>query len=124
MKRGGLVMRQSKKHYLQILKIEVEDLREDLELMIEECRKSYQMEKITEHVFLANLTLFRNELLGLEEFSRIVDTTECDSFETLETMMDYLRKRFREKMSTGGLAEALYICIERKLNKVARYVTQ
>ena len=117
-------MRQSKKHYLEILKIEVEDLREDLELMIEECRKNYQTEKITEHVFLANLTLFKNELLGLDEFTRIVDRTECDSFESLETMIDCMRKHFREKINTYGLAEALYICIERKLNKVARYVTQ
>ena len=36
----------------------------------------------------------------------------------------YLRIRFKEKMDAYSIAKAVYVCIERKLMKVARYVTQ
>ena len=113
-----------KKHYLQILRIELEDLREDLELLIDECNKRYEKEAITEHVFLANLALFKNELLGVDEFYRIMDETDPETFDTLESMVEYLRTCFREKIKQYGIAEAVNICIERKLEKVAKYVTQ
>ena len=117
-------MRQQRKHYLQILRIELEDLKEDLELLIEECKQSRESERITDHVFLANLTLFKNELLGVDEFFKILDETDHSQFDNLDTLTDHLRKCFREKIETYGLAEAVNICIERKLDKVARYVTQ
>lgn len=117
-------MRLYKKHYLQILKIELEDLREDLEIMIEECKGNYEKEAITEHVFLANLTVFKNELLGVHEFFKIVDETDPDTFENLDAMVDHLRKCFKQKINTYGLAEAVNICVDRKLDKVAKYVMQ
>ena len=117
-------MRLYKKHYLQILKIELEDLREDLVLLIEECKSSYKKESITEHVFLANLTLFKNELLGVDEFFKIIEETDPEAFENLDAMTDHLRKRFKQKIDTYGLAEAVKVCVDRKLEKVAKYVMQ
>jgi hypothetical protein len=102
----------------------LEDLREDLEMMIEECKGNYEKEAITEHVFMANLTVFKNELLGVDEFFKIVDETEPDTFENLDAMVEHLRERFKQKIDTYGLAEAVNVCIDRKLGKVAKYVLQ
>ena len=117
-------MRQYMKHYLSILRIELEDLKEDLEMLIDECRQNREDERITDHVFLANLTLFKNELLGVDEFYKILDETDYKQFKDLDAMIEHLRKRFREKIKTYSLAEAVNVCIERKLKKVAKYVTQ
>ena len=77
-------MRQIKKHYLEILRIELEDLREDLQLLIDECQRNRENGKITDYVFLENVTLFKNELLGVDEFFKIIDTIDTAQYETLE----------------------------------------
>ena len=117
-------MRLKKRHYLQILKIELEDLKEDLDLLINESTERYKQEQITDHVFLANLTLFKNELLGVNEFFLIVDQTDPEACSTLDELIEGLRRKFQEKVEKHGIANAVNICIERKLMKVARYVTQ
>ena len=117
-------MRHAKKHYLAIMEIELEDLKEDLELMIETCENDINTGKITEHVYMANLTLFRNELLGVGDFMRILNHTNPDDFTDLDAMIASLKIKFCEKIKTLGLAEAVNICINRKLNKVRKYVSQ
>ncbi len=44
--------------------------------------------------------------------------------EDLDEMMNHLLIRFKEKMDAYGIAKAVYICIERKMKKVAKYVMQ
>ncbi len=117
-------MRQSKKHYLAIMKIELEDLKEDLELMIETCVQDKETDKITEHVYMANLTLFRNELLGVGDFMKILNHTNPDDYSDLDEMIQYLEIEYANRIKILGLAEAIHICIKRKLSKVKKYISQ
>lgn len=117
-------MRQSKKYFLKIMKIELEDLKDDLKLMINSCEKRKENGELTEHVYLANCTLFQNELIGLNDFMNILRETKINQFETLEELILHLKKRFKSQIKKLGLAEALDICIERKMDKVKQYVTK
>lgn len=104
------------------MKIELDDLKEDLELMIQSCEKDIQTGKITEHVYLANMTLFRNELLGVGDFTKILNHIDPETFADLDSMIDHIKSEFNKKIKTLGLAEAVNVCINRKLNKVRQYV--
>lgn len=117
-------MRKIKKYYLKILQIELEDLKDDIQLMIENCGKDHNSGKITERVHRENVTLFNNELLGIDEFSNIISHTDPELFEDLDALISHLRKVFNEKRRINEIANAINICIERKLEKVAEYVTQ
>lgn len=107
------------KNFLAILKVEIEDLQADLELLIAECQRKKDEGKITDYVYMENMALFRHELQATNTFSRIVEKTDYSQFQNLEELINFLRDSFRE----GGYVRAINICIERKINKVARYVT-
>ena len=113
-----------KRNYLRILDLELEDLREDLQCMIEECTRKWQEGKLTNYVHRENVATFKSEMIGLETFRRIVAETDPEEFPDLESMVEHLKRRFHEYIRTAGIPEAVNVCIDRKLNKVARYVTQ
>lgn len=117
-------MRQVKKNYLAILAIELDDLKDDIEHLISELECNKRDHRCTEHVFLHNLTLFRNELLGVDAFHKILDEINPENYETLDDMIEEIRKRFQLRVQMYGLAEAIHLLIDRKLGKVAKYVTQ
>ena len=52
-------MRDVKKFFLRFLEVELEDLKEDLDLLAAECREHSSGDRPTEHVVMANLTLLR-----------------------------------------------------------------
>lgn len=117
-------MGEMKKKYLKILRIEIEDLKYDVEGLIEECNKEHETGELSEYVFLENLVIFRRELLGLGVFSHILDSIEPDRYENLDEMVEFIRKSFIEKLKEHNLLKAIILYVERKLEKVEKYVNQ
>jgi len=115
-------MPRMKENYLKILAIEIEDLREDIDALIERCAREREAGRLSQYVCLQNLALFKNEILGLNAFGRIVRETDPAGFETLDAMIDHLRDRFRKLARDAGFADAVAVYIDRKLAKVAKYV--
>ena len=117
-------MREAKKNFIKIMRIELKDLHMDIEALIRECQKEKEKGKLTNHVFMQNLVVFKNELLGLNTFDEILDSTNPEEYDTLDDMINYLKNRFRKMIKASGLVEAINIYVERKLTKVANYITK
>ncbi|RKY49887.1 MAG: hypothetical protein DRP91_03110 [Candidatus Neomarinimicrobiota bacterium] len=117
-------MRKVKECYLKILKIELEDLKDDIEQLIEETRKEKDAGKLTNYVFFQNIALFKNELLGLNVFEDIIESTNPEDFDNLDEMIVHLKERFFKKIKTLGLAEAIRVYVGRKMTKAKRYVVE
>ena len=111
-----------KKKYINILRIELKDLEQDIAHLIQKCEKEKQESNLPPYIYLENLALFKNELLGLSVFDQILDDVQPDSFTSLEEMIEYLKKRCHEKIDAHGLAEAVNNYVDRRLQKVAKYV--
>jgi len=116
------IMRNEKESYLSILKAELKDLQRDIEFLIEQSEKEKEAGKITNYVFMENLALFRNELLSVNAFDRVIDETDITKFDDLPKLIDHLKDCFRAMVKDAGLAKAINIPVERKMNKVADYV--
>jgi hypothetical protein len=112
------------KNYLKILQLEIEDLRADIHLLIETAEKKKQRGEITNYVFLENMALFRNELLGLKIFEKLLEEVQTHDYQHLDSLMEFLKTSFREKTRRCGIARAICIAIDRKMLKVAKYVTE
>ena len=117
-------MHNKKKCFLQILAIEMEDLREDIDLLIEHCNQEEHKGQLTEHVFFSNIALFRNEERGLDQFAAIIRETDPERFSDLETLIAHIRSAFIQKIRECGLAPFIDLLVERKMEKVIRYVNQ
>ncbi len=112
------------KHFLEILAVELEDLREDVEALIAECQRHNQQGTLTEHVFLGNLSLFKNEVLGVGIFESALKKINPDSFADLDSLIAALKDHFRRLIEAQSLAPVLYQLVERKIEKVAGYVAR
>ena len=117
-------MKNPKKHFPRILRIEMEDLKEDLEDMIQKTREDFESGRISERVHKENTQLFKNEIIGVIEFSNIIVETQPDDFESLEALIDHLKSRFRSSAVSHALANAVIICVERKMDKALNYVSR
>ena len=115
-------MKEVKQSFKEIMFIELRDLRQDLELLIEDNRQRSQNTTISERVFQENIALFKNELIGLNEFTDILEETNPKDFANLDNLIQELSQKFRKKVRASDLAEAIIICVERKMQKVANYV--
>jgi hypothetical protein len=117
-------MRETKKYYLKILRIEIEDLREDIEFLIKELERERESELLSEYVFLENLTVFHSELYGVDFFFKVLDDINPDNFESLDEMISFIEESFKIKIKQAGLPDALNIYVKRKLLKVRDYITK
>jgi len=115
-------MRAIKQNYIFILKLELEDLEQDIQELIEQWKRRID-ENISQNTVMANLSLFQNELLGIGDFQRILDNIQTDDYETLADMILEIRRLFKHVLKTHGLAEAVWDCVDRKIRKVTKYVT-
>ena len=117
-------MRAAKQNYIAILRIELEDPNQDIERLAEECSKGHDAGYLSENVFMQNLATFKNELLGVHSFQHILDEIDPNDYETVDEMIEDIRKRFQHLIRSHGLVDALKIYVNRKLDKVARYIKQ
>jgi hypothetical protein len=111
-----------KDRFIAMLRIELDDLTQHIDHQIRECRMGFTARELTEHVYFENLTVFRNELLGVGAFREILDALDIESFESLESMIGYLDDAFSREVEECALAPAIKLFVKRKIAKVAQLV--
>lgn len=117
-------MIEKKRNYLNILALELDDLHEDIDNLMKECISQKEDCIITNYVYMENLANLKNEMLGLDVFSKIINALNPESYDSLDSMIDALKKLFSEKMHEYGIINAIRLLIERKMEKVKKYVMQ
>lgn len=116
-------MKNQVRNFLEIMKLELEDLAEDIQILKEECEQRNKTGQITNYVYMENRALYENELHAIKSFRRMITAVDHHQFPKLDPLIDHLRTNFQTIMQSCGYAEAGKICIERKMLKVARYIS-
>ncbi len=115
-------MREIKRTYLRMLRVEIEDLREDIDLLVTEYNRLHENEQLSNYVFSENLTVIRRELLGVHAFFKLLDETDPDRFASLDDLIASLSATFRGMVRGNGLPAVIESYVDRKLLKVKEYV--
>ncbi len=116
-------MRKVLEKYVQILKLELEDLEIDIQKLIENCEKTSKTSDLKINVFLENLQLFNNELLAVDIFEKMLDKLDVSKFDSLDDLVRHIKQSFEAKVDALGLAKVITRMVDRKLQKVADYVS-
>ena len=111
----------SKQKFLDILKVELNDLETDLDLLVDEYKKRKKNNEITDYVFLENLAVLKREMYGIDNLIEAVDSVKSDTFSNLDDMAEEIKKRIAETIAHHDLSEALLSLSERKMKKAQRY---
>lgn len=108
--------------YLKILKIELQDLENHIEVLLEDYHSREQKREVTEHVSLANTAVLRNEKSCIRHFINILDTIDLAEYANLDELVLEIENRFETGIRLAGRARAAYIFAQRKIHKVAQYM--
>jgi hypothetical protein len=109
--------------FLAVLRIELEDLEQDLDGLIGAYQEKLQQHAETEHVCFENAAVLKNEEFGVRHFLRVLDRTRPEDYAGLDALIGDLRARFAAEIRHAGLASGALAYAERRIAKVRRYVT-
>jgi len=112
----------ARKKYLKMLAVELQDLQEDIEVVIESSQRRLEDAEISRYVFLENMAVLKNEVLGIANVSTIIEAVNPADYDDLDSMVADLDRRFAEKLKERGFPAGVHQLIRRKLNKLADYV--
>ncbi len=108
--------------YLKLLKIELEDVEEDLSVLLELHEQRKQRGEITNYVFLENVAVLKKGILGIRNFLQSVDILDAGKYSSLTEMIEDIDNLFKQKTKDYNFPEAIYTLTERKFNKIAKYI--
>lgn len=115
-------MKHKIRKYVQVLRIELEDLEADLELMTEIYSRKEAQDEITDYVFLENVSVLKTEISGIASIIRSIDDIPTEEFTDLPELVEYIDGMFRERTKRSDYPEGVYALVRRKLYKVLKYV--
>lgn len=115
-------MKEKIRKYTKVLRIELEDLQEDLLVMAEIYHQRELKREITDYVFLENLSLLQSEIAGIDNIISSLDKIDPEDFTTIEEFAHYISEEFRKKTESAGFPDSVFALVNRKLAKVSRYI--
>ena len=78
--------------YLSALRIELQEIIEEVEMMMELCRKRQKSGEITNYVRWQNTALFTREIKGLRTLSGALDSIDPGRYETRDEMVHDIKE--------------------------------
>lgn len=115
-------MQEKIKKYIKVLRIELEDLEEDLLVMAEIYHQRERKDEITDYVFLENVSLLQSEIAGIEKLLGTLDEIDPSRFGHIDEFVESLDTAFRRKTEDAGYPDSVYELVKRKLKKVSKYI--
>jgi hypothetical protein len=110
--------------FIGILKIELEDLEEDINDLLELCQKRMNHKEITHYVYLENKSLLLEEIAGIKSLINSLDTLDTKKFESKEEMFREIDRMVHIRTRECAFPEAVYNLVKRRLDKVVQFLMQ
>jgi hypothetical protein len=110
--------------YKKILKVELEDLEMDIRALVGLYEKRRTERKITNYVFLENISLIQHEVSCLKMFLLDLNGVDLTRFKDLQEMVGEIKERFRKRSRECSFPDAVCNMVERKIEKASRYVME
>lgn len=108
--------------YLAILRVELEDLEEDLTVLKNLYDERDRRREITHYTCLENVALVQEEISGIAEMVRDMESIDPSRYSGLEELVADLEELCRTRVRESDFPQAVLTLVQRKLEKVLRYV--
>jgi len=115
-------MRSTVQHFLTILTMELEDMKEDLEALTRHCAAQKEQGEISDYVFRENIAVYKNLSSGVGCLMETLQHIACDQYADIPELISELQTICRERLTERGLSGGMARTFRRKMEKVARYL--
>lgn len=110
-------------HFIRVLKVELEDLMEDIKHRIQLNDVRFQREDITHYVHEENMALLNREIDALGNFIGIVDGIDATIYKDVDEVEAALLANSKNLVARMEDPEAIYIQLKRKMRKVRVFLS-
>jgi hypothetical protein len=118
-------VKELKRKYLKLLKIELEDLAEDLEIILEMNSRKKDKGEITNYVYMENVSLLQHEIACLDDFMTYCETLAKEQpagLASLEELASYFCRCLAERARKSDYPQAVMQLVEKRMSKIVRYM--
>ncbi len=112
------------KKFISIFKIELEDIEADLETLIDLHRQKEEKHIITEYVSKENACILKQEIEALKKLLLHMPEMPSPAAQSLEEIQNWILDFFRTEITKRDYPMALWYVIERKAQKVRKYLEE
>jgi hypothetical protein len=110
--------------FIGILKIELEDLEEDINDLLELCQRRKNGKEISNYVYLENQSLLLNEIAGIKSLIAGLGTMDTRKFSSQEEMFQEIDRLIHSRTRECAYPEAVYSLVKRRLDRVIQFLAQ
>lgn len=110
--------------FIRVLKVELEDLEQDLISVEESYRHKWEEEEISNYVFLENMAALREELGGIHKILGDLASVDAGSFKDIDQFVDHFLKLIKDNRDNVDLPEGVYRLLRRKIMKVRNFILE
>lgn len=111
-----------KRKFMDILKIEIEDAKDDIDLFIEHLSDEHDKGGISNYVFYANKGTYENEKLGINDVLHTMNEIDPNNYDSIAELADALREHFKKQFEEHGLVKAGLSLLDKKITRVLGYM--
>ena len=108
--------------FISIFRIELEDLREDINDLIEILERRKDCQEITNYVYMGNKGVLLNEIASVEELLDSISTIDAYQYESVEEMIADVHQMIDTRIKERDFPEVVHDMVQRKFDKVCKYV--
>lgn len=112
------------RRFRRLLTVELESLRDELEILIEYQDRRLANHEITEYVRNSNVSTLQNEIMGLEDFLREECCLELDEDSDVWEMAEAVRAALRRYAISHDLVPALFEVVNLRIGKIIGYLRE
>ncbi|QEN07717.1 hypothetical protein EXM22_06835 [Oceanispirochaeta crateris] len=115
-------MTDKKRLFIKILKVELEETREDTLLLIEIYKSRYTNREIRQYVQLENEALLEREMHCLDKMVPELEKFPIDEYEDKDSFIQGLSVFLKSFVEENQFPKAVFLLAERKIQKVVKYI--
>lgn len=108
--------------FMKILRVEIEDAKEDIELFIECLKEDHEKGKVSNYVFNSNVGILQNELLGIDDVLKELNNINPTDYKDFHALADAIEKYFEDFFTRHALIKAGFILVKNKIERVRGYI--
>ena len=115
-------MKHLKEHFLALLTMELDDMKEDLEALARHCAARREKGEISDYVCRENLAGYKNLGSDVDTLLGMLKQVDLDQYAGVPEIIVDLEKKCRERLAELGWATGMARTLRRKMEKIATYL--
>jgi hypothetical protein len=118
----GDVMSSNTAHFLKLIKVEFEDIQEDIGLMEIISMDRLKNAEITNYVYHENFVVFEQERRAIHTLSTLLDENRWEEYDQPDALRDDLISAFELRIRELHAPMAVHDLIKRKIDKIHQFI--